>query len=89
MYETVLKEKNMKNFMIFLSIIVVLFFASMDAKERLQELETMSLKTPAQVEMKQNIFDKQKQERSGEYQNKQHQNNNLPQNKQEKPLIKK
>ena len=78
----------MKNFMIFLSVIVVLLLASMDAKDRLQELETMSLKTPAQVEMKQNSFEKSNQKEVNNFKNE-HKNNNLPQNKQESPLTKK
>ena len=79
----------MKNFMIFLSVAVVLVFASLDAKERLKELDSVTLKTPAQVEIKQNNFNKSEKDSIGNFNKKEHKNNNLPQNKQSKPLTKK
>ena len=42
----------MKKSLIFLSIFIVAFIAFWDAKDRLQELESVAVKTPAQVEMK-------------------------------------
>ena len=43
----------MKNFLIFLSILIVFLIAFFDAKERFQELSKVAANTPAQVEMKQ------------------------------------
>ena len=42
----------MKKFLIFLSIFIVSFIAFWDAKDRLKELDSVAVKTPAQVEMK-------------------------------------
>ena len=79
----------MKNFLIFLSIFVVGLLATMDAKDRLKELDNLTIKTPSQVEMKKHPFEKPKEEEYNSFNKKEHQNNALPQNKQEKPLTKK
>ncbi len=42
----------MQKSLIFLSIFIVAFIAFWDAKDRLQELDSVAVKTPAQVEMK-------------------------------------
>ncbi len=42
----------MKKSLIFFSIFIVAFIAFWDAKDRLQELNSVAVKTPAQVEMK-------------------------------------
>ncbi len=42
----------MKKSLIFMSIFIVSFIAFWDAKDRLQELDEVAVKTPAQVEMK-------------------------------------
>lgn len=40
----------MKNFLIFLSILVVTLLAAMDLKQRMSELDEISKNVPAQVE---------------------------------------
>ena len=42
----------MQKSLIFFSIFIVTFIAVWNAKDRFQELETVAVKTPAQVEMK-------------------------------------
>lgn len=42
----------MQKSLIFLSIFIVAFIAFWDAKDRLRELDSVAVKTPAQVEMK-------------------------------------
>lgn len=73
-------------------------FAVIDFKERFSQLDTVAGKTPAQVEMKDDIIkssrEKQETNTQSNYENKnlfnekikQQQNNNLPQNKQPHPL---
>jgi len=93
----------MKNFLIFLSILTVVLLASIDIKDRLAELDTIAGKTPAQVEMKDDIIkparDNAKENISNEAsvpktqsnlfneKLKEQQSNNLPQKKQPNPLI--
>ena len=91
----------MKNFLIFLSIVTVIFLATIDAKERMNELDAIAGKTPAQVEMKddiikssrdnkntldQNMQIPQKQDNLFNQKMKEQQSNNLPQQKQPNPL---
>lgn len=92
----------MKNFLIFLSLFTVVLLASWDAKERLQELDVIAGKTPAQVEMKDDIIKPLKQETTMQHGSKvqvppkmdnifnekvkEQQSNNLPQQKQPNPL---
>lgn len=45
----------MKNVLIFLSLLTIVLLAVLDAKERMRELDSIAGKTPAQVEMKENI----------------------------------
>lgn len=90
----------MRNFFIFLSIFVVLILATLDATDRLNELESIAVKTPAQVEVKQDMIENTR-EKKPDYKspaNPQNnsfnqriinqQNNNLPQTKQNNPLTK-
>ncbi|MBE7709286.1 MAG: hypothetical protein E7Z93_02430 [Cyanobacteria bacterium SIG32] len=92
----------MKNVLIFLSIFTVVMLAVIDAKERIKELDTIAGKTPAQVEMKDDILnpsrDKTKENVNLDIQSQQNRNNlfnqklkeqqsnNLPQSKQPSPL---
>jgi len=92
----------MKNVLIFLSIFTVDMLAVIDAKERIKELDTIAGKTPAQVEMKDDILnpsrDKTKENVNLDIQSQQNRNNlfnqklkeqqsnNLPQSKQPSPL---
>ena len=92
----------MKNVLIFLSIFTVVMFAVIDAKERLNELDSIAGKTPAQVEMKDDILNSSRKNTTEELntiinpqQNtdnlfnqkvKEQQSNNLPQQKQSNPL---
>ena len=92
----------MKNFLIYLSILTVVILAAIDAQERMKELDEIAGKTPAQVEIKDDILNqtrfntRQKLNDNIEHlQNtdnifnqklKEQQSNNLPQEKQPNPL---
>lgn len=90
----------MKKFLIFLSIAVVTVLAGFDAKERMRELDSIAIKTPAQVEMKDDLMkrdtDKNKMmPQKPQNQNpansfnerlKEQQNNNIPQTRQPDPF---
>lgn len=92
----------MKNVLIFLSIFTVVMLAVIDAKERIKELDAIAGKTPAQVEMKDdilmpsrdnsktpidiNVVQETKQDNSFNDKMKEQQSNNLPQQKQPNPL---
>ena len=92
----------MKNFLIFLSIFTVVFLAVLDAKDRMRELDTIAGKTPAQVEMKDDLIkpmrDDVKEQINSNVQYsktpenlfnqkmKEQQSNNIPQQKQPNPL---
>lgn len=91
----------MKNILIFLSIITVVILAAIDAKDRMNELDNIAIKTPAQVEMNKSLIQQketqnpapqsvkpQLQNPDNSFNNriKQQQNNNLPQTKQNNPL---
>ena len=88
----------MKNVLIFLSILTVVMLAVIDAKERIRELDAIAGKTPAQVEMKEDILNPSrdsskiqinnaiKQDNSFNLKMKEQQGNNLPQQKQPNPL---
>ncbi len=87
----------MKKFLIFLSIAVVIMLAGIDAKDRMNELEKVAVKTPAQVEMNKDMLkptrnnntqDIKKQPANTSFNErlKEQQNNNLPQTKQPQPL---
>ncbi len=92
----------MKNILIFLSILTVVMLAVLDAKERISELDSIAGKTPAQVEMKDDILNQSRnkgkiqleqniqiQQNSNNLFNqklKEQQSNNLPQQKQPNPL---
>ena len=69
----------MKNVLIFLSIFTVVMLAVIDAKERIKELDTIAGKTPAQVEMKDDILnpsrDKTKENVNLDIQSQQNRNN--------------
>ena len=97
-----LKGVVMKNLLIFLSILTVVLLAAIDAKDRLSELDTIAGKTPAQVEIQDDILKPSRDEAKEEVNNtykiprtqdnlfnekiKEQQNNNLPQQKQPNPL---
>ena len=90
----------MKKFLIFLSIGVVVVLAGLDAKDRMNELEEIAIKTPAQVEMKDDIMKRdtdkntmmpkkpqnQNPDNSFNERLRQQQNNNLPQTRQPDPF---
>ena len=92
----------MKNSLIFLSIITVVILAAIDAKDRMNELDNIAIKTPAQVEMNKDLLKPtrdagrnmlnpsvpvpKQQQNSFNERMKQQQNNNLPQTKQNNPL---
>lgn len=91
----------MRKFLIYLSIITVVFFAGMDAKEIFEKNDNVAVKTNTQVEMMKDILrptrtdardslnpPKQDKERSNLFNDrmKQQQNNNIPQYKQREPL---
>ena len=46
----------MKKFFIFLSIFTVFFFVIFDATNRMNELDNIAIKTPAQVEIKKDLI---------------------------------
>lgn len=46
----------MKKFFIFLSIFTVFFLAIIDATNRMNELDNIAIKTPAQVEIKKDLI---------------------------------
>lgn len=58
----------MKNFLIFLSILVVVTLAGLDVKQRFEELDSVAVKTPAQVEINQDML-KPSRERTRNYTN--------------------
>ena len=86
----------MKNFLIFIAIATVIVFAAMYATQRMNELNEIAIKTPAQVEMKNDLIKREPQQnKNNSPQNniqtpansfnerlKEQQNNNLPQTKQ-------
>ena len=87
----------MKKFLIFLAIGVVTVFATIDASQRMQELDRMAIKTPAQVEIKDDLIKREPQQnetqrpRENNIQTpansfnerlREQQNNNIPQTKQ-------
>ncbi len=87
----------MKKFLIFLSIGVVMVLATIDASQRMQELDKMAIKTPAQVEMKDDLIKREPQQNETQRPIKnniqtpdnsfnerlrEQQNNNIPQTKQ-------
>ncbi len=92
----------MKKFLIFLSIFTVIVLAGVDAKNRINELDNIAIKTPAQVEMNKDLLKPtrdagrnmlnpsvpvpKQQQNSFNERMKQQQNNNLPQTKQNNPL---
>ncbi len=92
----------MKNFLIFLSIFTVVFLAVLDAKDRMRELDAIAGKTPAQVEMKDDLIKtvrknakeqinsdvqySKSQENLYNQKMKEQQSNNIPQQKQPNPL---
>lgn len=90
----------MKKFLIFLSIAVVVVLAGIDAKDRMNELEEIAIKTPAQVEMKNDMMKRDTDKNTmmpQKTQNpnpdnsfnerlRQQQNNNLPQTRQPDPF---
>lgn len=92
----------MKKFLIFLSIFTVIVLAGVDAKNRINELDNIAIKTPAQVEMNNDLIKPtrdagrnmlnpsvpvpKQQQNSFNERMKQQQNNNLPQTKQNNPL---
>lgn len=51
----------MKKSLIILSITVVTILATMDAKDRMDELDRLVIKTPAQVEMNRDMLDASRQ----------------------------
>lgn len=58
----------MKNGLIFLSIFAVVMLAAFDAKDRMKELDSVAVKTPAQVEMNRDLL-KPSRERTRNYTN--------------------
>ena len=90
----------MKKFLIFLSIAVVVVLAGIDAKDRMNELEKIAIKTPAQVEMKNDMMKRdtdkntmmpqkpqnQNPDNSFNERLREQQNNNLPQTRQPDPF---
>ena len=98
----IIKGVFMKNVVIFLSIFTVVMLAVIDAKERIKELDAIAGKTPAQVEMKDDILNPSsdnskiqidnnlkpeiKHDNSFNLKLKDQQSNNLPQQKQPNPL---
>lgn len=58
----------MKNFFIFLSILVVVALAGLDVKQRFEELDSVAVKSPAQVEINQDML-KPSRERTRNYTN--------------------
>ena len=70
----------MKNFLIFLSIFIVVFFVAADLEEKIKDMDNLTMKTPAQVEMKENQFnqqnDKNYQNDFNKFEHKDSQNNN-------------
>lgn len=92
----------MKNSLIFLSVLVVTILAAIDIKDRISELDSIAVKTPAQVEMNKDMLKPTRdagrnmlnpsvptpRNQSNLFNEhiKQQQNNNLPQSKQNNPL---
>ena len=87
----------MKKFFIFLSIAVVTVLAGIDAKARMNELDRIAIKTPAQVEMKNDLIKREPQQNETQRPRRnniqtpdnsfnerlrEQQNNNIPQTKQ-------
>lgn len=63
----------MKNGLIFLSILIVVILAAADIKERMQELDSVAVKTPAQVEMNRDLL-KPSRERTRNFTNQSDEN---------------
>ncbi len=69
----------MKNGLIFLSIFAVVLLAAFDAKDRMKELESVAVKTPAQVEMNRDLL-KPSRERTRNYTNQTDENSTKREN---------